>query len=98
MAKKIVNAANNVFVADLSQFKLSEAQLKSIESQIQQVVMTELARMDNGGFVVAPRVNQTTAKSIITDRIRTRGIWPIPVDKIGNLRKDLLQFQSQFMF
>lgn len=98
MAKKIVNASNNVFVADLSQFKLSEAQLKSIESQIQQVVMTELARMDNGGFIVAPKANPVAAKSILTDKLRTRGVWPIPVDRIGNLKKELVQFQTQFMF
>lgn len=92
MAKKIVrrSASSNVFVADLSQFKLSEAQAKNIESQIQQIVMRELGSIDNGGFIVP-------SKSIF-DGIRTRGIYPYPIEKIKDLTnqmKDVLKNQTQ---
>ncbi len=92
MAKKIVrrSTANNVFVADLSQFKLSETQAKSIESQIQQIVMRELGGIDNGGFVLP-------SKSIL-DGIRTRGIYPFPIEKfkdLANQMKDVLKNQTQ---
>ncbi len=50
MAKKIVKRSNNIFIADLTGVKFSPAQLESIATGIREVVMLELAGLDNGGI------------------------------------------------
>lgn len=75
MAKRIVTQKNSVFIADLSKIKLSAAQLKSIETGIQEIVMLELAQIDNGGIVMAkpPR------------KWETRGIVPLMMNNLSDI-------------
>lgn len=75
MAKKIVRSTNNVFVADLSKIKLSAEQQKAIADGIQEIVMLELAQIDNGAIVTAkpPKGWQT------------RGIVAMPVNTLPSI-------------
>jgi hypothetical protein len=90
MAKKIVSRTNNVFVADLSQFKLSEAQQSSISERIQGIVMSELAKIDTGGFVMT-KPNPIKGWMI-------QGMIAYPVDRISNLKEQLSNFQKESPF
>lgn len=70
MAKKIVKRTNNLFVADLGNLKLSTAQLESIAAGIQEVVMLELAGLDNGAIVTAKPPRSWETRGIIARPIK----------------------------
>jgi hypothetical protein len=70
MAKKIVKRTNNLFIADLGNVKLSAAQLDSIAAGIQEVVMLELAGLDNGAIVTAKPPKGWETRGIVARPIR----------------------------